>query len=326
MKILVVGATGQLGYTLVDKLKDGPHQVFAMHRRSSHIAPLQQWPQVELRQADLTQPETLIKAVKGMDAVICTANSACPTQKEDDIQKTDIDGVISLIRASEEAGIKQFIYTSAIYFGDADDKIPISRAKRIIEKTLASSSLDYTILRPGTFMEVYLPYLGTDLPLKGSQVSTVYRPFKFSNNFFKGIQHDIAEKGRINIIGKGLAKASYISVQDVAEFHIKALGRKSAFRKTYTIGGPEPLSALDLKGIFEELYGKPLKIKSSPPILIKLIAKVMSFSNPAASNIMYLNYYSAMADHVVPHALETAESFGVKLTSVKEFLEEKKVA
>ena len=74
MKTLIAGATGQLGYTIAEKLRDSRHVVYAIHRETSNIQPLEALGYVQLRKGNLLSPESLAAAVEGIDVVICTAN------------------------------------------------------------------------------------------------------------------------------------------------------------------------------------------------------------------------------------------------------------
>jgi uncharacterized protein YbjT (DUF2867 family) len=320
MKILVAGSTGQLGFTIVKKLSTTNHSVYALHRKSSDISPLKKLGNINLMEGDLTDHASLRKAVSGMDVVISTVNTAAPVRPEDNFDTVDLKGNQALIKVSKDAGVKQFIYTSAIGFGNYDNKIPIARVKRLVEKSLIESGLNYTIFQSPAFMDIYFAFLGTDIVLKGTEVHTLNRPFKFSNNFFKGIKKDIETKNRFNYIGRGKQKVSFIAVDDVAQFHVNAVGNEKAYNRIIQIGGPEALSALDVKKIFEELMGKPLKSKPTPALVMKIMSKILGLFNKQAANIMALNYAGAKQDSIVPDANKIAGEFDVRLTSAREFI------
>jgi uncharacterized protein YbjT (DUF2867 family) len=272
---------------------------------------------------DLTDATTFPSCLTGIDVVIITANTATPSQKSDSFKDVDEKGVIALIDAAKAVRVQQVIYVSALPFENRDSKVPLSQAKRAVEKHLKNSGLNYTIIQPTAFMEVYFPFFGSTIPLRGLKVSTVNRPFEFSNKFFAGIKNDIELKNTFNVIGKGDKKNAYISIENVADFCIAAIDNSKASKKTLQIGGPEPLTPMDIKNIFEELYGKPLKVKTTPPFVIKLLSKIFSVSNKAAANIMAMNYAIASADSIPTNSLKTAEEFGVNLIHPKGFLSKK---
>ena len=71
MKVLVVGATGQLGLEIVKEAQKAGHTVTAMVRSSTA-----QFPEgVRTVQGDVLRPETLAQAVVDQDAVISSLGS-----------------------------------------------------------------------------------------------------------------------------------------------------------------------------------------------------------------------------------------------------------
>lgn len=325
MNILIIGATGQLGFTIVRKLSEQKtsHSIFAGHRRTSNIKPLEKLPNVNFRLVDLLDSKTFGTGLEEIDIIVTTATTATPSQKGDNLNKTDESGTMALIDAAKASGIKQFIYVSALPFSKWENTVPLSRAKRRVENHLKRSGLAYTIIQPTAFMEVYFPFFGTTVPLRGAEVNTVSRPFKFSNDFFAGIKNDIEQKETFNVIGKGDRKNAFVSIENVADFCIASMDNPKAINRIIEIGGPEGLSPLDIKKIFEQLYGKPLKIKSTPPFVIRLMSKILPLFNPAAGNIMALNYAVANNDAIPKDMQKTAEEFNIKLIHPEEFLRQK---
>jgi uncharacterized protein YbjT (DUF2867 family) len=322
MKIFIAGATGQLGYAITQKLARAGHEVIALHRSSSDTSALRQLPGVSLAKGDLLDPASLKPALQGVDLVFSTANSTVPTRKDDHI-KNDVRGHNNLIRAAKESNVRQFIFTSGLSFGAYDRGVPVFWSKRQTEEALKASGLPYTIVQPSAFMDVHLAFLGTELPIQGATISSLKRPFKFMNNFYDGVRRDMADKGIFNIIGKGEQPSSYICVENVADFHVAMADHPSTVNRVIEIGGPEALRPIDLKPIFEEIYGKELKVKSTPVPVIGLLSKAIGLFDAKAGNILAMQYAGAKAPGVVLNARETAEEFGVKLKSVRAFLMEK---
>ena len=77
--ILVVGATGQLGSLIVRELGAQGRPVRAMVRPPDAGRDLAE-AGAELVMADLLRPETLDEALRGVRAVIATANAVAPRQ------------------------------------------------------------------------------------------------------------------------------------------------------------------------------------------------------------------------------------------------------
>ncbi len=288
--VLVIGSTGQLGFQIVEKLlASGLYKVRALRRLDSDVTALEKMEGLELATGDLADPLSLQSALRGVDVVISTANPAIPRSSSDSFENS-VTGHGHLIRLAEEAGVQRFIFTSVVSLGPQEDKVPLIHSKRRIEEMITGSGLDYTILRAAAFMDIHFAFMGSDLPLRGTVVSSIRRPWKFMNSFFEGVRRQIPDKGIIGITGNGTRPASYICIDDVAEFHIRSIQHPAVSFHTLDIGGPEALTELDIKTIFEEVYQKPLRIKSTPPFVLKSIAIVMKLFNPNAANILMMQY------------------------------------
>lgn len=158
MKVLVVGANGQIGRHLVQILSEsGTHSPRAMVRRTEQADRLEKLG-VETVVADLEgSVDELAKAAEGCDAIVFTAGSGSGTG-EDKTLLIDLDGAIKTMEVAEKTGIKRFILISAIGADQREtwDKWeglkPYLVAKRYADIMLAQSDLIYTIIRPGTLL------------------------------------------------------------------------------------------------------------------------------------------------------------------------------
>ena len=107
--ILVTGASGFIGSHLVPQLAS-----FARVRsvvRPGSGARLPQHPSVEVFEHDLSSPEGLEKAVRGVD---CVVHSAALTRKEkiSEIWKVNVEATRMLVDASRAQGVKRFLFIS----------------------------------------------------------------------------------------------------------------------------------------------------------------------------------------------------------------------
>ena len=323
-KILIIGATGQLGTAVVRKLgqlNTYSYSLRIMIREDSsydHLKDLNP----EIVFGDLKNKEEIYRAVEGCDIIIATANSAAPRKKEDSFQRVDINGYRDLIDAAKEAGVKQFIYISANPGGGKYTRwVPLAQAKAATEAYLEKSGLTYTIFQPDNYMDVYLAFMGTSLPARNEAAALVHRAFPFMQNFYKGVKDDI-EKGKIGIIGRGDVKRRYIAIENVADFVIASLENPKMYNQDFPIGGPQSLSPLEVKSIFEKVLGRKLKVKKTPRFMMKLLGNVFALFNEGASNIFKLNYMSATVPTTIDSD-ELAKSLGIRLISVEEYLRAK---
>lgn len=152
MKVLIVGANGQIGRHIVQRLaKQEKHQVTAMIRKQeqadffNHLG-------VETVIADLETEDGVLKAAEDVDAIIFTAGSGGHTGA-DKTMLVDLDGAFKSIEAAEKHHIKRFIMVSALHSDTPknwkEGMEAYYTAKKRADERLRNSSLNYTILRPG---------------------------------------------------------------------------------------------------------------------------------------------------------------------------------
>lgn len=153
MKVLVVGANGQIGKFLCQQLANSEeHTVKAMIRKEEQRAYFEKVG-VDSVVADLEgSVDELAEAIKGCDAVVFTAGSGGHTG----LDKTlliDLDGAVKTIEAAEKIGIDRFIMVSAHQAHEREnwsEQIkPYYVAKHYADRMLKQSDLNYTIIRPG---------------------------------------------------------------------------------------------------------------------------------------------------------------------------------
>jgi uncharacterized protein YbjT (DUF2867 family) len=183
----------------------------------------------ELVTGDLKDPDSVRAACVGATAVLSTASSMLSRQPGDTIDGVDRLGQLQLVEAAMAAGAKHFVYVS---FSPIAEDFALQRAKREVEAAVIASGMTYTILRPTFFMEIWLS---------------------------KTLGFDVAGR-RASIYGTGENPISWISFPNVAEFAVCALETAGARNTTFTLGGPEALTPLEVVHIFEELGGAPFTV------------------------------------------------------------------
>ena len=156
MKVLVVGANGQIGQKIVKQIQDSEeHSVVAMVRKNEQKEQLEK-EGIEAVLANLEDSvDNLAKVLSGADAVIFSAGSGGSTGADKTLL-IDLDGAIKMMEASEQAGVDRFLIISAL---GADKRENWSEeiksyyvAKYYADKALEKSNLNYTIIRPGALI------------------------------------------------------------------------------------------------------------------------------------------------------------------------------
>lgn len=155
MKVLIVGANGQIGKHLATYMQS--------HKELEAVAMIRNEEQAEFFKsidaktvvADLEDDTDVIaRAAKGCDAVVFTAGSG-PHTGADKTILVDLDGAVKTIEAAKQANIKRFIMISS--FDTTREAIqeasasfaPYVVAKHYADEWLESTDLQHTIIHPG---------------------------------------------------------------------------------------------------------------------------------------------------------------------------------
>jgi len=315
--VLVVGATGQLGMATVKELLAQGRSVRALIRNPSATSRFQELG-ADVAIGDLTIPATLAAACRGASVIVATANAAVPSTSADTFEAVERNGYRNLVQAAVDAGVKRFVYTSIPQSCQKEPSL-FFRLKRETEQLVEKSGMEYVIFRADVFMDVAFAMMGSLIPLRGTEAATALRPFPFSRNHLEGIKDSIEKKHVAMIPGDGRVRHAFICVDDVARFLTAAAsGGPSG---THVLGGPEPLTYLDIVRLYEQFLGMKLRVKKTPAPVFWTLSKILKPFNPAGANIMRLNYLGATQESLADPTVATA--FQLKLTTSEEFLRRK---
>ncbi len=283
--VLVAGATGYLGSEICRQLILKNLKVKGLVRATSDankVAHLKA-SGVETIEGDLKDKVSLRNALQGVSAVITTVSSTLSRQEGDSIQTVDDEGQINLIDAAVKAGVHQLIYISFCEMGEC----PLQTAKRKVEKHLSESGLNYTILQPTCFMEVWLsPVLGFDYP-----------------------------NAKASIFGEGKNKVSWIAIKDVASFAVDSLSNPAAKNRIIELGGPDALSPLEVVNIFETAKGKKFELQFVPEEALK--AQRVAAQDPLSESFSVLTLGVVNGSEIDMTSI--LNDFKIRLTSVIDY-------
>ena len=213
--ILVTGGTGFVGPRVVHALRGRDLPVRALARRPDREAELRAWG-VELVQGDMTDADSLRRAVEGVDTIVHLV--AIRQGKREQFERLMIQGTRDLLAASKDAGVKRFVLMSALGVSpETKDLVPYYAAKWAEEEDVKASGVPYVIFRP----------------------SFVFGPGG-------GILPTFAKLAKLApftaITGSGTQRIAPIWIDDVGEYFASATQRDEVLGQTWELGGPDEVT------------------------------------------------------------------------------------
>jgi len=289
-RVLVVGATGQLGSAITRKLIRAGTKVRALARNRDKLAAFA--PDAEIAAVDYRDVPKLTDACRGIDQIVATANNNMgkgPTSPT----KVDLSGYQNLCAAARNTGVRRLIYVS--YRGVSQDApVDIFRIKWYIEDAIRRSGVPHVMFRPTAFMDIWIDQI---------------------------LAKSIRDKGVTTIFGDGNAVANYIAVEDVAEFAVKILGRPEVVNEAVEAGGPSNVSMNHIATLVERRLKASGKRRHIPVAAMQLLPPIVRPFNELAARLMTLGLYAATRSTPFPGWKANADRFGVSPQTVEAYVE-----
>jgi uncharacterized protein YbjT (DUF2867 family) len=285
--VLVAGSTGVVGGKICELLLAEQRAVRALVRPTSDRAKVERLRGLgaEVVVGDLEHPETLGPAVADTSRVVTTASTFPVDQRPNAIDLVERGGTCNLADAAAAAGVQRFVHLSLL---ETPTTYPHQQAKLAAERYVKQSGLEYAILKPGLFVDVWFsPPLGFDVV-----------------------------GGTVQIFGDGTDTHTWICTDDVARFCVWALDADEARNATIELGGPDSVSQLDIVELYEEAVGKQLERRFLPAEeLERMHAEGRTPLEVSIAGVMLNAARGGFVD-----SADVASRSGIRLTPMREFV------
>jgi len=219
--ITVFGATGKTGSELIKFLSGASVKCRAVTRdiRNATAMPFVEW--VECNLAD---KERLHALMKGCERVYLASNAT-------ELEKNAIE-------AAKESGVEHVVLLSA-YPSSPDSEFSFYRALADVEETLMHSGLQWTILKPGGFMQNWI-YLG---------------------DFAETVRKEKRIYG-----GGGEDRIAFIDTRDIAEVAFTVLAHPEAhINKSHVLTGSKAYSHIEIaRAVSDAIEEEVVYVPESP--------------------------------------------------------------
>jgi uncharacterized protein YbjT (DUF2867 family) len=150
MRVLIIGGTGLIGSAIVAHARSEGYEVVVLARGvpAAFVANGLSWLKADL--ARLTLPQQWLEHLRGIDAVVNCAGILQDAPGENPRQ-VHSEAVRALVSACQTVGVRRFIHFSAVGV-DREAPSAFSRTKKEGDGWVASSDLDWVILRPSVVL------------------------------------------------------------------------------------------------------------------------------------------------------------------------------
>ena len=255
--IVVTGSSGYLGSHITKRLAQSGEPVRALvHNRQraeqeGRLIGLG----IEWVEGDVTQPETLVKAFQGANAIIHTVAIAIEKGVRT-YEFINYQGTVNVVNAALAVGSRRFINICQL---GANSQLPYRflASKGKAQEYVAASSLYWTAFRPSVIWGPEDEFANTFARL--AQIT----PFIFP------------------IIGGENALFQPVWVEDVVTCVVKALENSGTIGKEYEIGGPEVLTLAEIeRRTLEAVGARRWQVRFPIPVM-RLVVSILEKLLPA---------------------------------------------
>lgn len=236
-RILLAGATGYLGRFILKELLQRGYQVKTLVRDAGKVK-ADGSPDLEICEAEITDAGSIKGCCDTIDVVISTVGI---TKQKDGLAYMDVDfqANANLLEEAQRAGVRKFIYVSALN-ADKLTHLAICRAKEMFVEKLKHSGVDFCVIRP--------------------------------NGFFSDMAEFItmAQRGRVYLFGRGQFRSNPVHGADLATVCVDAVNLPD---QEIEVGGPELLSHEEIARLAFDSLEKPPRISYIPDWLRKCVLR-----------------------------------------------------
>lgn len=221
--LCVTGASGTLSSEVIRQLESAkaPFRGAYFSNKQAEAARARG---IEAVIIDYNRPETLRAAFQGCDKLFLLGPNA--------LNQSELER--NAVEAAKAVGVRHIVKQSVM--GAVEESYSLAKVHRPVEKAIESSGLAWTFLRPNSFMQNAVTFMGKTIRAEAAFYSA-----------------------------SGQAKISHVDVRDIAAVAVKVLTGPNYEGKAYTMSGHEALTYDELASELSKALGRPIShINLSP--------------------------------------------------------------
>ncbi|MEP6893297.1 MAG: SDR family oxidoreductase [Gaiellaceae bacterium] len=277
--ILLTGATGYIGGRLLHELESRGEAVRCLARSPEYLAS-RVGPETEVVAGDVLRPETLAKALVGVDTAYYLVHSMA---RHDDFQAADRRAAQGFAQAALVAGVRKIVYLGGLGTERLSDH-------------LASRQEVGEILR------------ASGVPTIEFRASIVIGSGSASFEMIRAL----VEKLPVMVTPRWVrTRAQPIAVEDVIAYLVAALDHSSSGGEVYEVGGADKISYLELMHEYARQRGLRRRMIPVPVLTPRLSSLWLWLVTPVYAGVG-LQLVDSLRNETIVHDLRAGAVFPVR--------------
>ena len=246
MKILLFGATGNLGHAIANELKQKGYEITAIVRNKIKVGKLESITQ-KIILADVTIPSDLVNICNGFDIVISSLGKSVSPNDKSEPTFNDIDYIANsnILNEAKKSNVKKFIYISAFH-SEHYLHLEYFKVHHAFSENLISSGIDYSIIKPPAIFSAFMDMI------------------------------EMAKKGQLVNIGLGDKKTNPIYEGDLAKIVVNSINETNSIIEA---GGKTIYTRRQLNEIVQQTINPGKPIKNVPLIVFRCLLPILKIFN-----------------------------------------------
>lgn len=245
-KVLLFGATGNLGREIAKELSIQNYDVVCVVRDLTKASPLKEL-SVLLKVADVTNKVSLKGICEGYDIVVSTLGKSVSLndKSKTTFEEIDLDANTSILEEAKKSGVKKFVYISALH-SENYLHLDYFRVHHEFSERVKASGINYSIIKPPAIMCAFLDVI------------------------------EMAKQGKLMNIGKGDKVTNPIYEGDLAKVAVDSIKQNNVVIEA---GGKKSYSRKQLNEIIQNEVKPGKKLISIPLSVIQMGLPIMKLFN-----------------------------------------------